>query len=30
MIYKESVISILENRQKETCPVGLYSRNVDW
>ena len=27
MIYKESVISILENRQKETCPVGLYSRN---
>lgn len=29
MIYKESVISILENRQKETCPVGLYSRNKD-
>lgn len=27
MIYKESVISILENRQKETCPIGLYSRN---
>lgn len=27
MIYKESVISILENRQKETYQIGLYSRN---